>query len=351
MTLSGLGDAHAFCNIGSLFDCTAIEVSRFAEFLPGIPLSAVAIAGYLMIFILSLVQLKRKHRNTMLLFTGIAFAFSMIYFVIMLTLGKLCILCLGIDLLNAFMLIVAFKLPKQEHKEKFFGMKPLTNAIIGIVVVVSVFYGIKPLDPLADANKTEITEFVDRVLESPSVSIDIPQDAFVVGNPNAKITLVEFGDFQCPPCKMAAAGIQPLFKRYGDQLKFVFLNFPWAMECNSSLKQTMHTYACEAASVAVCAGKQGKFLDAYETLFEKQEEFIGGQISTLLQSNVNTIDAGKLKECMALPSTELQIKSNADFGVRLQVASTPTFFINGHRLDTGLPTSVWIELIERFLKK
>jgi protein-disulfide isomerase/uncharacterized membrane protein len=362
MTLSGSGPSKSFCNIGQTFDCTAVEMSKYAEFLPGVPLAAVAISGYLLIFGLALFALanskKAQSRVKLVFFSGLALVFSVAYFAIMMKLGKLCILCLCVDGLNLVLFLIALSLP--EIPLQFGGkggFKKLMKSTLvpvlvsGLLAVGVTAFLVKSLNPLADVNQAEVSQFIDSVMNVPKTDFQVPPNSFVVGNPAAKITLVEFGDFQCPPCREAAASIRPLFKRYGNDLRFVFVNFPWSSECNPGVEKVAHEFACEAASVAVCASDQGKFLEVYENLFDLQGEFAHGKIAESLAQVLPELDTAKIKSCVADPKTLARIKTDATFGVQSKINTTPTFIINGRRIEGGLPTSMWVTLIDHMLQE
>ncbi len=356
LTRSGMGEMKSFCNIGQTFDCTAVEMSNYAELARGIPLSGVAIAGYLVILILSLLGLNDRYRRNLkpylVIFTGIAFLFSAFYLLIMLTqIGKLCILCLGVDSINVVLFVLALTLPKAQAVQD--GTKPTTVIGIGAISLLVVTLLVKGMNPQDGIKQEDVNDILDSILASPVNAFEVPADAPSIGDSKAPVTIVKFSDFECPACKMGASAIHPLFKRYRKEVRFVFLNFPLAQECNPDpqLKRTIHVFACEAAAVAVCATEQGKFSETYETLFENQRSFESGKIADLLASKVQGIDLPKLKECMKLPSTSDKIKRDSSLGISLKVQSTPTFFLNGKKVEGGLPTNIWVQLIERVLQK
>jgi protein-disulfide isomerase/uncharacterized membrane protein len=356
MTRSGLGEMKSFCNIGQTFDCTAIEMSKYAEFIPGFPLSAFASAGYLLILILALFGFseayKKNIRTYLTAFTGIALLFSLIYLAIMLTqIGKLCLLCLTVDALNVVLFAVALRLPKFEKSGQGFTFSHLVGSGVSALVIALIFsHG---MNPQAEMKQDDFNDIIASVMNAPANPITLPADAPSIGDPQAPITVVKFSDYECPACRMGASSIHPLFKRYAKEVRFVFMNFPLAMECNAdtNLKRTIHNFACEAATVAVCATEQGKFQEAYETLFENQKDFEGGKIAELVVTKVPGMNLEKLKSCMALPSTREKIRADSQVGVSLKIQSTPTFFINGKKVEGGLPTNLWIEIIDRMLKK
>ncbi len=356
LTRSGRGEMKSFCNINATFDCTAVEMSRFAELPGGIPLSGFAIAGYLLILILALFALDSGNRKALrpwlIGLSGLSLAFSAVYLAIMVgVIGKLCLLCLFIDVINSALFVVAWTLPGAGKSDRPFPFSRVAGSAVASLVVA--FLLTKGLDPMAEIKSSDLQDHVESILSAPVNQVNLPATVFSVGPADAPITVVKFSDYECPACRLGANSIHPLFKRYEKQIRFVFMNFPLASECNTdpNLKRTIHPFACEAAAVAVCAGEQDRFLEAYESLFSHQGGFEKDKIADLVLADVHGLDAGKLKACLAQPSTGDRIRAESAAGVALKVQSTPTFFINGRKIEGGLPTRVWIELIERMLVK
>lgn len=352
-TRSGASGFNSFCNIGNTFDCTAIEMSPYAELFSGMPLSALAIAAYLLIGVIALFglseQSKSNLRPLLVFFAALATAFSAFYLVIMTSvIGKLCLLCLVIDLTNVGLLILALRLPKE--KTGVLEPSPGQVTATGVVVLLIAFLFTKALNPLAEMKASDVQDVVESVLNSPTHSVNISPTAPVIGNAQAPVTIIKFSDYQCPACRMAANALHPLMKRYPEKVKFIFMNYPLDSNCNSSLPRQMHPFACEAASVAVCAHQQGQFMTAYETLFENQEDFQTGKIADLLKDHGN-IDLPKLKACLQAPSTLIQITDDIAAARAIKIQSTPTFFINGKKVEGGLPTAIWVKIIDQMLEQ
>ena len=142
------------------------------------------------------------------------------------------------------------------------------------------------------------------------------------GPPDAPVTLVEYGDYECPYCGEAYPVVKALQERLGDQMCFVFRNFPLTQ---------VHPHAEEAAEAAEAAGAQGKFWQMHDLLYENQDAL---EPEDLVQY------ARALK--LDLPRFVLEMREHVyvervreDFrsGVRSGVNGTPTFFINGARHD------------------
>jgi protein-disulfide isomerase len=144
-----------------------------------------------------------------------------------------------------------------------------------------------------------------------------------LGNVNATITLVEYGDFQCPHCRHAHPLIKRLLKERNNDLHFVFRNFPL---------QEVHPQAYAAAITAEAAGKQGKFWEMHDLIFENQDRLD----TKFLFSLAEDIGLDMIRFAKDLKSDGVQSKIETDFesGVRSGVNGTPTFFLNGSKLLT-----------------
>jgi len=142
------------------------------------------------------------------------------------------------------------------------------------------------------------------------------------GPDNAPVTLVEYGDFECPYCGMAHPIVQAAQRELGSQLRFVFRHFPLA---------EAHPHARLAAQAAEAAGAQGRFWEMHDMLFEHQDaldmEDIVGYAKSL------GLDTARFAH--DLESGTYAKKARDDFrsGVRSGVNGTPTFFVNGTRYD------------------
>lgn len=154
------------------------------------------------------------------------------------------------------------------------------------------------------------------------LKIPVSSEDHIQGRENALLTLVEYGDYECPYCGMAYPIVKRLQKHFGDRLRFVFRNFPLI---------EVHPHAGMAALTAEFAATKGKFWEMHDLLYENQE-------------SLELPDLISYAESLNLSSTELQAaienvifgeKIQNDFmgGVRSGVNGTPSFFINNTRFD------------------
>jgi protein-disulfide isomerase len=146
-----------------------------------------------------------------------------------------------------------------------------------------------------------------------------------LGDEQAPVTLVEYGDYECPHCGRAHPVVKAVRKHFGKQLRFVYRHFPLTQ---------VHPMAEPAAEAAEFAGANGRFWEMHDGIFENQESLSPQMLAELAQplglSSEDLLRA--LKSHEFLPA----IKEDFTGGVRSGVNGTPTFFINGVRYE-GVP--------------
>ena len=144
-----------------------------------------------------------------------------------------------------------------------------------------------------------------------------------VGDVNAAITLVEFGDFECPHCGRAHPLIQELLREFEGKIHFVFRNFPlWES----------HPHAYIAALAAESAGKQGKFWEMHDLIFENQRYLNAAFLNSLAEKlELNMEQFAKDRKGK---EAEEKIESDFESGVRSGVNGTPGFFLDGNPVFT-----------------
>ncbi len=145
------------------------------------------------------------------------------------------------------------------------------------------------------------------------------------GPTDAPLTLVEYGDYQCPYCGAAYSVVKRVQKKLGKKLRFVFRNFP--------LTQA-HPYALIAAEAAEAAALQGKFWEMHDLLYEKQTLLEPDSIP--LWAEKIGLSLEKFRNDIEQGVVEKRIQEDRQSGIRSGVNGTPTFFINGTRYD-GTP--------------
>ena len=144
----------------------------------------------------------------------------------------------------------------------------------------------------------------------------------IAGPDDAPVTLVEYGDYECPYCGMAYPIVKAAQQRLGDQLRFVFRNFP--------LRES-HPHAQHAAEAAEAAGAQGKFWEMHDMLFEHQDSL--GDEDLITYADALGLDSEQFVDDLASGTYTPRVREDFRSGVRSGVNGTPTFFINGERYN------------------
>jgi len=144
----------------------------------------------------------------------------------------------------------------------------------------------------------------------------------VQGSATAPVTLVEYGDYECPHCGTVYPIIKQVQQHFGEALRFAFRNFP--------LNQ-IHRHAENAAEAAEAAAAGGKFWPMHDIIFEHQSAL--GDRDLVTYAETVGVDSRVVAEALAKHTYTARVKEDFDSGVRSGVNGTPTFFINGVRYD------------------
>lgn len=171
----------------------------------------------------------------------------------------------------------------------------------------------------------------------------------LLGNENAKVTVVEFSDFQCPYCeKFFTDTFSQLKTDYIDsgKIKFAFRHFPLPFHQNSQ----------KAHEASECANEQGKFWDYHDLLFQNQASWSEQTDTDVIDSFVSYagqagLDTAQFRSCLESSKYASRIQDDLSAGQKVQVDGTPAFFINGHRLTGSQPFSEFKKVIDEQLKK
>jgi len=151
----------------------------------------------------------------------------------------------------------------------------------------------------------------------------------VFGKVGSKVTLIEYGDFQCPPCGNIHPVIKKITEQYKGQLQFVFRNFPIA---------SSHPNAKAAAGAAEAAGLQGKYWEMHNKIYESQASW--SSLNSTERTNFFEnyakdlgLDIAKFNTDIAATSINEKINYDYALGKKAGVDATPTFYLNGIKLD------------------
>ncbi len=159
----------------------------------------------------------------------------------------------------------------------------------------------------------------------PTLTPPVSAEDHSQGSANAHVTLVEYGDFECPHCGRAYPIVEAVRREFGDTLLLVFRHFPLS---------EVHAHAEMAAEAAEAAGAQGRFWAMHQMLFQHQNAL---DMAHLLQyaSSIG-VEVDQFREDLSTRRFRKRVRENFLGGARSGVNGTPTFFINGVRYDGPL---------------
>lgn len=171
------------------------------------------------------------------------------------------------------------------------------------------------------------------------MSIQVNKTDHVQGNENAKIELIEYGDYQCPYCRKAHYIIKEIQKELGNNLKFVFRNFPLV---------ELHPNALNASVCAEVAGGEGKFWQMHDILFENQRHLDDSDL--IKYAKEIGMNEENFKNNFGKEKFLQKIKNDYNSGMENDVEGTPTFFINGEVFNGNWMTSELSEYLRSLVK-
>jgi protein-disulfide isomerase len=161
---------------------------------------------------------------------------------------------------------------------------------------------------------------------SPARRLAVPVDDardHILGRADAPVTLVEYGDFECPFCGMAYSDIKEIRSRLGERLRFVYRHFP----------RPPHPHARQAAEASECAASQGKhfFWSMHDMVFEHQQALEDDHLREY--AAVIGLDVPRFTRDLSEHAFVQRVQEDLQGAVRSDVHGTPTFFINGARYE------------------
>jgi protein-disulfide isomerase/uncharacterized membrane protein len=338
----------SFCKIGKFFDCNLVNGSRFSEIV-GIPIATFGLTYYIFAIVLVYFAASSVHtrRDAMLLLVaGATASVAMSIVMAAITIFKLrtaCLMCMGLYAVNLTTFAFAAWLWKAaEFHLGYLGEwkninrnRVLSYLITGVVLFVATqtltMQLRKPIPFDTDA-------FLSEFRSAPVLNVEpgsAPHLEKIAPSPDrVPLQIVEFADYQCPACGVAAKLMHRLLQIYGDKIDVVFKNYPLDQSCNKNIPFPMHQYACFATKAAICAGKQGKFNSFHETLFSHQQELNPDNIITWAEQL--GLERVAFNACLISEDTAAYLQKDIEAAQALGLNSTPTFYVSGKKIEGAI---------------
>lgn len=164
-----------------------------------------------------------------------------------------------------------------------------------------------------------------------------------IGSPDAKVKIAEYADFQCPACAASAPIMKQVLEQYGDKVYFEYHHFPLPM----------HNWSQLAGEAAEAAAAQGKFKEYHDLLYAKQTEWSPSNDAAGLfkkYAQELSLDSKRFDEELDSRKYKDIVTTAYTRGSQLNVSATPTFFLNGKRIEGGMSLEDWKKTIDEELK-
>lgn len=341
------------CNWSSAFDCDAVQASRFATVLD-VPIAVFGFATYAFLAIWLLLSLRSRDRDarlTVLLAVALAACGYSAYlaYVTIFVIGAMCIYCTALYGVNVAAAALALqwlrrrgawsrvhawldqpaKIPPLLARAALVAAAPFTVTLAGFAELREEFHERRIALAKAELG-AQFTENGRAYFNAPVSELDFP-----FGSADAAVTVVEFGDFQCPFCAQFYRVSKPLRAEFGDRVRWVFKHFPANRRCNPHVRGEFHRDACQAARAANCAGEQGRFWAMHDQLFDSEYQL--GADALRASAEAVGLDPDVWSACMARPGPDSRIAAHVEQGREAGVVHTPTTYIGG-RLVAGVWT-------------
>ncbi len=360
----------SFCDVNTTVSCTQVYLSRYSTF-RGIPVAIFGAIWFGAAALLSLIALvgagEARHSAPGYLFLASTLALAVVlYFeyVSFVILKAVCVLCLTMAAAIVALFFLSGStttfpmttLPRRAVRDlRDLIANPLAILVsvlfLGAAVSTLAFFpregsaatgetatAATAAEPAAQAPAAAQSEFERYWQARERVPLAVPAEG-------AKVLIVKFNDFQCPPCRNSHMAYKPVIARFQadhpGQVRYVLRDYPLDAECNANVPNTIHPAACEAAVAVRLARTHGREEQMIEWIFANQPTLT----PELVKQGAREVGQVPDYDQKYAATLEL-VKADIALGHSLGVMATPTFFINGKKIDGALPVQYFQQAIE-----
>ena len=345
--------------------CNLVNRSDFSS-IAGIPVALLGMVYYSIALVLILSLFKKESEESIrLLFSMSLFGLFIDFGLLMLSvvvLNTLCKLCAVTYLATAFLLWSSFMLHREKSMNVSFsflqqiGRMPAISWVILFLLTSGhgfTNYFSYSLQAQSNQQDDKTNALLEQAFEEFYVQFKAQPAAKIQrigltpkGAQNPVIIIDEYADPMCPYCQLMYSRLKVFMQAQGAKVQFYYHPFPLDITCNKSMSRQLHAGACELSQAKLCAGKQGKFWEVHDEIFEKASMFKNGvsMANLSMLASVKSLNQAQFSQCYKGKKTELI--SDIQQANKLGVNSTPTFFVNGRKMP-----SLQAEILEYFMLK
>lgn len=325
--MSGARVNASFCTLSSYWNCDRAGLSPAGSF-AGVPVGVLGSFWFLAVGFLGLAGSSFQWLRRLMLMTGLLVAIAMASY-LFLVLKTGCITCVATYVLILLVLVTGWK--------NLSAMIQPRSAVFAVICAALCWSGYASWRVSRVDGNIPVGEIPQFWKSLPVKTIE-GLSPLVYGPEDAKVQVLEFSDFACPYCAIAAEVMVSFLKAQKD-VRIVFFPFPFDSQCNRAVSRSVHPGVCDWSKLALCAQQQEKFWPIHDWIFAKTRA--GERLPSVEDSwDHLDLDVERAKACLASAETEAELKRLVDVALNLEVKSTPTFIINGRPIAGFLPIPV-----------
>jgi len=360
----------SFCDVSASINCESVYRSAYGS-VAGIPVALLGVLWFALALLLTLASNPRGREQadtSSYLFVLSTAALAVVLYLAyasFFVIKSFCILCAltYVAVLGIFILSGAASSAKLSSLPGMIGRDMRRLARHPVALVIAIAYLTGAVSAIAFFKVDDVVNAAASSPEAAAPAVQVlpqeqrsafeqwldaqPRVPLMIPNDGAKVLIVKFNDYQCPPCRQTFMEYKPILAKYREsnpgQVKFVTKDFPLEAECNTG---GVHVAACEAAAAVRLARLKNRADEMEDWLFQNQ----GSMSPDLVRQGLAKI-AGVSDFDAQYPKLLEQVRADANFGRQLGVNRTPTFFINGVKVEGGLRPEFFDAAIAHELKR
>lgn len=337
---TGLASA-SLCNINGFFNCDKVTNSPMgAPF--NVPISIFGTIMGVLVFV-GMIFKNEDYERTLYFALLVNFVGCVLLFLYsLIALHGLCPFCTLYYIVSGLTLFLFYK--KSET------YKPNPGYLISFALVFIASAGLmrsninSRLEEREKAQSSISQDLIKQFYSLPNLGTPAYPSIFKLAAQNdAPIKMVIFSDFECPACKALSEEIPQIVEKYKGKIDITYYFYPLDNACNPEMKRPLHQYACKAAYAATCM-PSSDFYQVHEVIFKNQDNFESGFVDKYIKEN-------KLEGCVAKAETKDKVVKLIEAAAPFHVSSTPTFLVNGVKIEGVLPFDQLSIIFDEIIKR
>lgn len=329
-------ESASMCNLNGFFNCDNTTNSPLSN-IAGVPISVFGILIGSLVLV-GLFFKSDKFEKTLYFILSINMIGCIILFLYSLVILKgLCPFCTLYYVASALTLFMFYK-----KSDSFMPDIPMLIAVAVIFGFVS--FAVKMnVNSRIEKQSSIAQSLVSQFYALPNLGQPTPASDFKLAHANEPVIKMQiFSDFECPACKMLSEQVPAIIQRYAGKIEIQYYYFPLDHNCNPSITRPMHQEACRGAYFTTCMGPE-KFMEAHDDVFANQEN-----LKSFLDK---AIADNKLESCVNDPKTKAKVVEMINASNPFNVRSTPTFILNGVKIEGVLPNNQLFVLMDEIINR